>query len=68
MIKEKLYDFDTSYKVNYFFDLCKQKNEFLELLKTSKPVRVKNSSPMAQNGISAVITILTFTSFMSMAG
>lgn len=41
MIKEKLYDFDTSYKVNYFFDLCKQKNEFLELLKTSKPVRVK---------------------------
>ncbi len=41
MVKEKLYDyFETNY-VDYSFDLCKQKNEFLELLKTSNPQKVK---------------------------
>ena len=37
MIKEKLYDFTEIDLVDYSFDLCENKDEFLKLLKTSTP-------------------------------
>lgn len=40
MTKPKLYDFETIFEVNYCFDLCKQKKEFLKILETSIPQKV----------------------------
>ena len=41
MKKQKLCDFETIFEVNYLFDLCKQKKEFLKILDTSIPQKVE---------------------------
>lgn len=40
MIKEKFYDFEAISYVDYEFDLCEQKDEFLKILTTSTPTKV----------------------------
>ena len=44
MVKEKLYPFDLIVHADYKFDLCEEKEEFLELLKTSTPQKVAKFS------------------------
>lgn len=40
MTKQKMYDFETIFEVDYDFNLCKQKKEFIDILETSAPQRV----------------------------
>lgn len=40
MLKGKLYSFESIFKVDFALDLCEQKEEFLEILKSSTPVNV----------------------------
>ena len=49
MIKEKLYNYSEIENANFNFDLCTEKEHFLQALRISEPVKVKNFNTKGTN-------------------
>ena len=49
MIKEKLYNYSEIENANFNFDLCTEKEHFLQALRISVPVKVKNFNTKGTN-------------------